>query len=113
MSLNEKLAEALGAPVRFFGDQLHLDISDPESEMSCEIPWNPTTDLNQLRECYLAAKATEDPVAWYAKFREALAWGIRDYDENNRAYHIDFFEVWVDRPELVAQAILKAKGVEV
>lgn len=106
MSINEKLAELCGYPYTT------NDLGGFVERATCKwIVWNPTADLNQLKMCYEAAKATVEPVQWYANFREALAWGIRDYDENNRAYHMDFFEVWVDRPELVAQAILKAKGV--
>lgn len=54
--------------------------------------WNPTTDLNQLKMCYDALSEDE---------KEAFAF-------NNRYAPTD----WVfTNPELVAQAILNAKGV--
>ncbi len=94
-SLNEKLAEVCGLEL---GN--HPDDNTPpchwvyhEYRDFYEI-WNPTTDLSQLRECYLALSEDE---------KESFAY-------ENRYAPTD----WVfTNPQSVAQAILKAKGVEV
>jgi hypothetical protein len=55
--------------------------------------WNPTTDLNQLRECYLAL--SEDKRTLFSHIALTM-----------------YLPTIFANPELVAQAILKAKGVE-
>jgi hypothetical protein len=71
--------------------------------------WNPTTDLNQLRECYLAAEKGDDQFAFrfYVKLSQILEQRIRDQISPIASMS----NAWVKHPELVAQAILKAKGV--
>jgi hypothetical protein len=71
--------------------------------------WNPTTDLNQLRECYLAAEE-EVGEEFHARFYIELTFALVDKGFNTAK---DLPAAWVKHPELVAQAILKAKGVEV
>lgn len=69
--------------------------------------WNPTTDLNQLRMCYEAAeKAVGDE--FHARFYIELTFALVEKGFNRAK---DLTAAWVKHPELVAQAILKAKGV--
>ena len=73
--------------------------------------WNPTTDLNQLRMCYEAAEkdcSTKTMLFEFA-FTDALQKEFRK--ENKKYTHYETATAWVKHPELVAQAILKAKGV--
>ncbi len=101
--LNEKLAvEVMG-----FHKVKHLWYSCPNPVRSTEPEystvdtvsdqldtWNPTTDLNQLRECYLAL--SQEQKAVYKQL-------VIDHDVQS------VFDV----PEQHAELILKAKGVEV
>lgn len=90
MSLNEQLAELCGYRLiqhESQGDWLTLGHGDDIPYRS----WNPTTDLNQLRMRYEALSKIE-------KLRLALL-----LDDNPVIVFTD--------PELIAQDILKAKGV--
>ena len=92
-SLNEKLAEVCGKEV-YTNSQGVLQEYNPMMGNNTPI-WNPTQDLNQLRECYLALSVG-------AKRRVSIILhegGVTPMSVFNK-------------PELVAQAILKAKGVE-
>lgn len=70
--------------------------------------WNPTTDLNQLRECYLAAERDDHRFAFM--FGELLLIALQGKPLRG-VVKSDIATAWVKHPELVAQAILKAKGV--
>ena len=81
--------------------------------------WNPTQDLNQLRECYLAAEKDWDTEKQMESFGSRFATVLAVLLAKDAGYESTFaFDVaqiiaWVKHPELVAQAILKARGVEV
>jgi hypothetical protein len=104
-SLNEKLAEVCG--IKLIGDQ--RGICEGESEL-----WNPAGDLNQLRECYLAADESFVPEHEEVTFDVAFAFALRNLlvDTECSPMTVGLASAWVKHPELVAQAILKAKGVE-
>ena len=95
--LNEKLAEVCG--VTMDGSTINGNLCKvlrDECGGICYIIWNPAGDepnLTQLRECYLA---------------------LSDDQKESFAFHNRYAPTdWVfTNPELVAQAILKAKGVE-
>ena len=70
--------------------------------------WQPTQDLNQLRECYLAAEK-EVGEEFHARFYIELTFALVEKGFNTAK---DLTAAWVKHPELVAQAILKAKGVD-
>lgn len=113
-SLNEKLAvEVMGWKVHdLYPGWYWEQLADSSLEGRCRIEsWNPTQDLNQLRECYLAAEKSWHQHAAYSfehRFYEEL-YLLLDFrrDEPKR-----LTTAWINHPELVAQAILKAKGVE-
>lgn len=112
-SLNEKLAEACGYEYVVNGHGCFVTPATAVWRL-----WNPTADMNQLRECYLAAEKDWDELATvtfeYA-FTEELTILIRSTKVKYGAAvtGIELATAWVKHPELVAQAILKAKDVEV
>ncbi len=59
-SLNEKLAEVCGKEV-YPNSEGVLQEYNPMMGNNTPI-WNPTTDLNQLRECYLALSEDEKEI---------------------------------------------------
>jgi hypothetical protein len=77
--------------------------------------WNPIENLNQLRECYLAAekdcKLSFPNISFAHKFKDAVDELFTDMTEYP-AVPSELATMWIVYPELVAQAILKAKGVE-
>ena len=77
--------------------------------------WNPTTDLNQLRECYLAAEKDWDTdkhmESFGSRFARCLSELLVPSQDSVFAFDVALITAWVKHPELVAQAILKAKGV--
>ncbi len=91
--LNEKLAEVCGLTI--YDDPEHgTQYLNANGKIVCSVEaWNPTSDLNQLWECYLALSEEQQ-----CQFEEIAP---------------QFFVAVFTAPELVAQAILKAKGVEV
>jgi len=101
VSLNEKLAEVCGYPY------MTNDLGCFVERATCKwLLWNPTTDLNQLRECYL--ELSEDEKAFvHIKF----AVPFNDLTNKWPSDRDNLFAIF-EHPELVAQAILKAKGVE-
>ena len=103
-SLNEKLAEVCGKEV-YTNSQGVLQEYNPMMGNNTPI-WNPTTDLNQLRECYMAAD--KDDPDFQSRFYVELCFGLATVA--NTTKHLA--TAWVKHPELVAKAILKAKGVE-
>ncbi len=123
MSLNEQLAEAVMGMHKI--KHLWYSCPNPKSYTDAEYStvdtvsdqlevWNPTQDLNQLRECYLAAekdcKKSVPKDAFASDFIDALVevWiDIADHVPTDR----EIATAWVTRPKFVAQAILKAKGV--
>ena len=113
MSLNEKLAEVCGIPMD--GSTINgnlCKVLKDESGVIRYIIWSPTTDLNQLRECYLASEKSfviEHPEV---DFDTAFSFALRNLLYDNGHSVIDLATAWVKHPELVAQAIHKAKGVE-
>ncbi len=122
MSLNEQLAVLCG----FENDHLGFYwMKDGRYVYQCEgrgvdplTVWNPTTDLNQLRMCYEATEKDWDEEAkgesFARKFTKCLNRAIVEFTDGKlgRDEFDDFVSsVWVKHPELVAQAILKAKGV--
>lgn len=90
MSLNEQLAELCGVEIYQNTDGQWQEYN-PMMGNNTPI-WNPTDDLNQLRMCYEALSEEQ---------RESFAYENR-YAPTDWAF---------TNPELVAQAILKAKGV--
>jgi hypothetical protein len=124
MSLNEKLAVEVMGALKGGSVEYSLATGVPTRRATYayggkvidQKDWNPTTDLNQLRECYLAA---ED--SWNSHnntpFRVVFAESMKPLLKES--FGDDFIDwdtlllLWVKHPELVAQAILKAKGVEV
>ena len=104
-SLNEQLAELCGYEYVTNGHGCFVSPSPAEWRA-----WNPTTDLNQLRMCYEALNHIE-LVHFSAHLYDAyIEAGFTGSD--SASYGI----MWLTRimftcPELVAQAILKAKGV--
>ena len=100
--LNEKLAtEVMGA--KFLdGMQPLYSAGEPVFDGHWHIfvsQWNPTTDLNQLRMCYETAEAGDE------MFKHQFYRFLKVYVVSEIAV------AWVKHPELVAEAILKAKGV--
>jgi len=79
--------------------------------------WNPTTDLNQLKMCYEAAEKafnTQTPHftfagTVFARLKALLRESITRVNDVVMPY--EMMSAWVKHPELVAQAILEAKGV--
>ena len=114
MSLNEQLAELCGLERngKYWGKGTtvyYLQEDDEYASISgCNV-WNPTTDLNQLRMCYDAAeKDAEDA----EKFESMVYWHVsEDLRLINKCFNKDITTAIFKHPELVAQAILKAKGV--
>ena len=125
MSLNEKLRYDLMKLCGFWTVEIpdaHRDIVRKKGDNGGFITicwwddWNPTTDLNQLRECYLAAEDSwnsHNDTPFRVVFAESMKPLLKE------SFGDDFIDwdtlllLWVKHPELVAQAILKAKGVEV
>lgn len=128
-SLNEQLAELCGLEQR--GARWHwykIGESEPSYQQVSDVlmgdkpVWNPTTDLNQLKMCYEAAQKDWEEKDWEEKnpqfrYRAHIHWQLKvifgkevagAYDAVSDSELID---AWVKHPELVAQAILKAKGV--
>jgi len=116
MSLNEKLAEVCGYKRTNYK---YTDVTgcrcsgvgfEKDSNLIHYADWNPTSDLNQLRECYLAAEKTwsqHAPYSFEYLFYEELTILLDAYPFVDKALAM----AWINHPELVAQAILKAKGV--
>ncbi len=108
MSLNEKLAiEVMGWENRWEKAEDGYTTGYPEYRIIRD--WQPTTDLNQLRECYLAAEKDNPIVFWamyWSELKKLFSSSLIEEDAHCAT-------AWVKHPELVAQAILKAKGVEV
>jgi hypothetical protein len=132
VSLNEKLAvEVMGALKGFrmearrdeYGNFTQVPTNAtyafPGGRVILQSDWSPTTDLNQLRECYLAAEKDWDTEKQMESFGSRFATVLAVLLAKDAVYESTFaFDVaqiiaWVKHPELVAQAILKAKGVEV
>ena len=95
--LNAKLAELRGMELRPIAGQMTISgvapcWRKPEGGYITQSDWNPTQDLNQLKMCYEALSGNE-------MLRLALS-----LDSSNPL-------IVFDSPELVAHAILKAKGV--
>ncbi len=124
--LNEKLAEEVMGwsyrPSVWGGAWRDQKGNDPIGEYfdregdAWQTLWNPTTDLNQLRECYLAAEKDWDEDAegegFESKFKRCLEPLIAKVCDRYTQPDALIVIAWVKHPELVAQAILKAKGVE-
>jgi len=119
-SLNEKLAvEVMGwtsdGGYNYFSEtkvapdwSFHEEKGDRGLFVYPAIWWNPTQDLNQLRECYLAAEKDNPIVFWamyWSELKKLFSSSLIEEDAHCAT-------AWVKHPELVAQAILKAKGVE-
>lgn len=106
MSLNDKLAELCGVPLVNDDEgnlwRLHPEL-ETDSEFDHRSPWNPLQDLNQLKMCYEAARFDVGSTV-ICEHLEELVGGLCDMG--------DALNVLCDKPELVAQAILRAKGVE-
>jgi hypothetical protein len=107
-SLNEQLAELCGL-------ELHPEPNCEKSSFQFVYhedrdiyePWNPTQDLNQLRMCYEALIEDEDAMnRFYCHFQDIYSKTFGAYPNS-----MTFFTAIFKHPELVAQAILKAKGV--
>lgn len=117
-SLNEKLAEVCGKSCEVKGNDVYImqpyRVRDNVFGYK-EVKWNPTTDLNQLRECYLAAekdcKLSFPHISFAHKFKDAVDELFTDMTEYP-AVPSELATMWIVYPDLVAQAILKAKGVE-
>ena len=98
VSINEKLAELCGKSfVENDGNSFAESCALMGRPMVYEgngvfKDWNPTTDLNQLKMCYEALNEDE-----LIRFAELTIYAP--------------FDAWVTQTELVAEAILKAKGV--
>lgn len=117
MSLNEQLAELCGKQVYTSQQDGLLYEKHPliDFEDLCET-WNPTTDLNQLRMCYEVAEKDwdrHDDGTFQGEFECNLRFLLeyRFVGETESEYQRLVATAWVKHPELVAQAILKAKGV--
>ena len=120
--LNEKLAEVCGMNKRGWL-WYKIGESEPSYQQVSDVllgdkpVWNPTTDLNQLRECYLAAEESWDTEEQMESFGSRFATVLGVLLAKDAVYESTFaFDVaqiiaWVKHPEHVAQAILKAKGV--
>jgi hypothetical protein len=108
--LNEKLAEVCGYERNGNywakgGTVYYLQHDDEYASISGCNMWNPTADLKQLRECYLAAE--KDTPDFQGRFYVELCFGLATVANTAK----DLATAWVKHPDLVAQAILKAKGV--
>lgn len=114
--LNEKLAELVmgwesvgkgtGCHFYFPEDRRHILAQD----------WTPTQDLNQLKMCYEALSedwGEDNSVTFEYAFTEELTILIRGTKVKFGAAvtGIELATAWGKHPELVAQAILKAKEV--
>ena len=122
-SLNEKLAEVCGAEIgertvwNFSGERNQIKTYTIKNKRYDEPNWKPTTDLNQLRECYLAAEKDWDTEKQMESFDCRFARALSDLLatiqswESEFAFNVAQIIAWVKHPELVALAILKAKGV--
>ena len=120
MSLNEKLAEVCGlekTPIKAPFTMSGIDhcYTYPNGRTMAIPSWNPIENLNQLRECYLAAekdcKLSFPNISFAHKFKDAVDELFTDMTEYP-AVPSELATMWIVYPELVAQAILKAKGVE-
>lgn len=117
MSLNEQLAEfVMGWEPVGKGTGCHFYFPEDRRHILAQ-DWNPTEDLNQLRMCYEAAEKDWDARFPAIKFGPHMEWRLKVIlgEEVAGAYDAvndwELVEAWVKHPELVAQAILKAKGV--
>lgn len=121
-SLNERLAELCGFErVGFYwkvDGQLTYKAEELDSMSLAQLDiWTPTTDLNQLRMCWEAAEKDWDTDKHMESFGSRFATVLSVILANESIYKSEFaFDVariiaWVKQPELVAQAILKAKEV--
>lgn len=119
-SLNEKLAEVCGITyyVDSEGQVWHLH---PEMETLTETghrtPWNPEENLKQLAMVVNAIESHSDYGDWLSDGLMLLCADPFD-PEDTRPCYSD--HLWATHPQLIlqvcsekAQAILKAKGVEV
>jgi hypothetical protein len=120
VSLNDKLAEVCG----FVSDGQCYRGTDGSHKFCIEHwdarhNWNPTTDLNQLRECYLAAEKDWEEKNPEFRYRAHIhrqlkvIFGKEVAGAYDAVSDTELIDAWVKHPELVAQAILKAKGVDV
>ena len=103
-SLNEQLAVLCGMTLHYHPMCGNVYRTAEGLTMYEEGDWIPTEDLNQLRMCYEVL--SEDEKRRCFEFFESLLW-----KEIGWVGSVDIFVAWVKHPELVAQAILKAKGV--
>lgn len=71
--------------------------------------WNPTTDLNQLKMCYEAAERGCKKSFPEVSFAGDFYWELEQSVTNGSRAKLA--TAWAKHPELVAQAILNAKGV--
>ena len=109
MSVNEKLAELCGMHKEWNSNCGIVYRTAEGLTMYEEDDWNPTTDLNQLKMCYEAAE--KDDVFFVERLLDALMVLIRPRCACNIVSSHELTHAIFKRPELVAQAILKAKGV--
>jgi hypothetical protein len=73
--------------------------------------WQPTTDLNQLRECYLALSEDEKRELAYHLYKMFCDTGFLGTD--SPSFGIEWLtRIMLTESHMFAQAILKAKGVE-
>lgn len=114
--LNEKLAELCGKSCEAKGNDVYImqpyRVRDNVFGYK-EVKWNPAGgNLNQLLECYLALSDDEQGKC-ATHFAAALAesTGFRDTDPSTLGFYWLLNAIF-KHPELVAQAILKAKEVE-
>lgn len=105
MSINEKLAvEVMGWTCEDITDHT-ADWVDGDGCYQITVAcWNPIQDLNQLKMCY-EALSDEEKRQWLEILESLLS------EELGWVGYDDVATAWVKYPELVAQAILKAKGV--
>ena len=117
-SLNEKLAELVMGWSSYYSLYYESNVWDlGNGRQMLQSLWNPTTDLNQLRECYLAAEKDWDTdkhmESFGSRFARCLSELLAPSQDSVFAFDVALITAWVKHPELVAQAILKAKGVDV
>lgn len=105
-TIGEQLAELCGMET-YIGQHDKLLYAVGGESIRFDVLWHPTADMNQLKMCYEAAENTVGD-EFHARFYIELTFALVDKGFNTTK---DLTAAWVKHPELVAQAILKAKGV--